>query len=156
MAGTSPAMTAITFSGPSSRGANSLLPVIDQDLVAALADARAMLFQAGQHGRVAVIHDRTAVTRHVAGTGVVLALLDLRGGHGSEDRRRKDNKRNERREQNRPDHHFSPQSASPNGNQVPACNAVNAFRRQPEAVDATKIHRTEPDRVGTTLTSISH
>jgi hypothetical protein len=56
----------------------SLLTVIDQDLVATLADMGAVVLQAGQHGLVAVIHDGPTMPDHVAGAGVVLALRGLR------------------------------------------------------------------------------
>ncbi len=123
------------------------MPVIDQDLVAALADARAMLLQAGQHGRVAVIHDRTAVTRHVAGTGVVLALLTC--AEATEAKTTEEKTTKETSGANKTDLTITlvlkarPQT----GAKFQHCNAVNAFYRRPRSA-ATKIHRTEPTALG--------
>jgi hypothetical protein len=50
-------------------------PVIDQNLVAGLADPGAVLLQARQHGLVAIIHHGPAMPGDVAGAGVVPRLL---------------------------------------------------------------------------------
>lgn len=64
---------------PVASGSTSLLAVIDENLVAAPADAGAMFLQAGQHRLITIIHDGSAVPHHVAGAGVVFALRWLRG-----------------------------------------------------------------------------
>jgi hypothetical protein len=58
-----------------------LLPVLGHHLVAGLADAMAVLPQALQHDRIAVIHDGAAKARDIAGTGVLArSLLRKRAG----------------------------------------------------------------------------
>ena len=98
-----------TIAAPSAAGnmvTDYSLPVIGQHLVTAPADAGAIFPEAGQHRLITIIHDRTAMTRHVAGAGIVLALRRL-----GRDRRRKNGKgNNKRKERNKPDHHFNPQS----------------------------------------------
>ena len=46
--------------------------MIGQHLVAGLADAGAVLLQTGEHGGIAVIHHRAAMTRDVARASIVL------------------------------------------------------------------------------------
>jgi hypothetical protein len=83
-----------------------LLPVIGEHLVAASADASAVFLQTREHRLVTIIHDGTAVTRHVAGACIVLALRRLR-----RDGRRQNGKgNNQRKERNKPDHYVNPQS----------------------------------------------
>src|ERR1700761_8618638 len=110
MPGTKPGMTGSAFE-PRSEPKGLSLPVIDQHLVAAPADAGAVFFQAGQHCLVTVVHDSAAMTHHVAGAGIVFTLLYLRGSHRGKGNRSKSN--NKRKERNKPDHHFSPQSIPP-------------------------------------------
>ena len=59
----------------------SLLPVIGQDLVAGLAEPGAMLLEATQNGRIAVVHHRPAMARHIPRTGIVPLLSRRRGSH---------------------------------------------------------------------------
>ena len=96
------------------------LPVLNQNPVAAPADMGAVVLEAGQYRLITIIHDGPAVPHHVAGAGIVLALGRLRGR-----RRRKNNgsKGNKRKERNKPDHHFSPQNASPMGTRFSALQA---------------------------------
>lgn len=101
---------------PAASDSTSLLPVINQDFVAAPADVGAVFLQAGQHRLVTIIHDGAAMPNHVAGAGIVLALRHLRGRRRSKDNRGKGDKRKKR---NKPDHHFNPRSVSPDGDQIP-------------------------------------
>src|SRR6185437_4590353 len=71
---------------------DALLPVLDQNLVAALADAGAVFLQAGEHGLVAVIHHLAAVTRDIARAGVVAGLLLRRSHRGQNEKRNDQNK----------------------------------------------------------------
>jgi hypothetical protein len=56
----------------------ALLPVLGQNFLAGLAQAAAVLLQACQHGLIAIAHYRPAMTRHVAGAGVMPLLLRRR------------------------------------------------------------------------------
>ena len=68
---------------PASRMQDQVLPMIGQHLVAGLADAGAVLLQTGEHGGIAVIHHRAAMTRHVARAGIVLCPAAPKPGRRS-------------------------------------------------------------------------
>jgi len=55
-----------------------LLPVLSQNLLAGLAQSGSVLLQTGQHGLVTVAHHRAAMTRDIAGAGVMALLLRRR------------------------------------------------------------------------------
>ena len=84
------------------RDDGKLLPVIDQDLRAGLAEAGAVLLQTGQHGLVAVIHHGPAMARNVARAGVMALLL----------RRRRGSHHNERNDEKKSGHGASPHTQS--------------------------------------------
>jgi len=82
-------------SGPAPSGASrndkgALLPIIGQHLFAGLAEPGAVLLQAGQHDRIAVIHHRTAEARNVARAGIVPLLR--RRARGDQDKRNNEKK----------------------------------------------------------------
>ena len=68
--------------------AADLLPVLGHDLVAGVADARAISLQALQHDRIPIIHDSAAKARDIPGAGI-MALL-LRNSAGRKEHERKD------------------------------------------------------------------
>ena len=67
-----------------------LLPVIGKDLFAGLAEPGAVLLQAGQHCRIAIIHHRTAEARNIARAGIVPLLR--RRARGDQDKRNNEKK----------------------------------------------------------------
>jgi len=101
-----------------------LLAVLNQNPVAAPADAGAMFLQAGQHRLIAIIHDGSAVPDHISGAGIVLALRGLRGSRRSNGKRGKGDNGKKR---NKPDHYFSPQTRIPDRDRIPDIASVNAF-----------------------------
>jgi hypothetical protein len=58
-----------------SRLQEPLLPVLGQHLLAALAELRAILLQAGEHGAIAIVHHGTAEARNVARASIMAGLL---------------------------------------------------------------------------------
>src|SRR5580692_10939448 len=119
---------------------DDLLPVVGQHLVAGLAEAGAVLLQAGEHHLIAVIHDRAAVPRHVACAGVVAGLLLLRPGSRRQRGRSQNDKRNN---QNKSGHlALSSETAHP-CNQIPAscrCQCVTGNTLTPRRVPAASRH----------------
>jgi hypothetical protein len=73
---------------------SALLPVVDQDLAAGLADPGAVLLQARQHRIVAIIHYGPAMAGDVAGAGIVPRPLL---GRGRREQKTGQNKRNDQK-----------------------------------------------------------
>jgi hypothetical protein len=63
------------------------LPVFGHQLLAAAADARAVLLQAGEHHLITFAHDGAAKTRNVAGAGIMFVGGLRRCGGGNKKQR---------------------------------------------------------------------
>ena len=70
-----------------------LLPVFGQHLVAGPAEPGAVLLQAAQHHRIAVVHQGAAEARHITRAGIV-TLLGRNGGHREKLRRHQREQKN--------------------------------------------------------------